>query len=195
MTRAKKGPDLVELAVGDLKPNPRNARVHPQDQLEQLAASLRKFGQPRPVLVRQANRMIIAGEGIWRAAQLAGLDKLQVLLWDTDQKTADAYMVADNQHAKHAPDVDERVAALLRDFAEDDWPALGFTDKEARGILDGAEGEDLEIKTIDTEPVNDEFWISVRGPIKDQADVLQQLRKLLAQYPTVEVELGTVAIA
>ena len=34
--------------------NPRNPRLHPEAQLADLAASLRRFGQPRPLIARAA---------------------------------------------------------------------------------------------------------------------------------------------
>jgi len=39
------------LAVSDLKPNPRNARLHSKKQLHQIAASISEFGFNVPVLI------------------------------------------------------------------------------------------------------------------------------------------------
>jgi ParB-like chromosome segregation protein Spo0J len=72
----------VEMAPADLVSNPRNPRLHPEDQLDKLAASLKRFGQPRPIIARAENHMIIAGHGIHAAAARAGLATLKVVLWD-----------------------------------------------------------------------------------------------------------------
>ena len=62
----------VELwAIDRLSANPRNARIHGEEQIEQLRASLREFGWTMPVLVRE-NGMLIAGHGRLEAARLEG---------------------------------------------------------------------------------------------------------------------------
>jgi hypothetical protein len=40
--------------------------------------------------------------------------------------------------------------------------------------------------------VTDDFWIGVRGPMKQQAEALQRVKELMAEFPSVTVELGTV---
>ena len=56
------------LAVSDLKPEPRNARLHSPKQLHQIAASIREFGFNIPVLADIGN-VIIAGHGRVEAAR------------------------------------------------------------------------------------------------------------------------------
>ena len=56
--------------VEQLTANPRNARIHGPEQIEQIRASLREFGWTMPVLVRE-NGMLIAGHGRLEAAKLA----------------------------------------------------------------------------------------------------------------------------
>ena len=182
----------VELGVSELVANPRNPRLHPEAQLAQLAASLRRFGQPRPLIARASNKMLIAGHGIWEAARRAGLVTVKVLLWDVDQKTADLYMLADNKLPEGAADQPDKIAALLRELREDeDMQALGFDAAEIGSLL--AEPDELQVAEIETGPVTDTFWISVRGPLLAQAAMLAGLRKLAEAHPQIEVELGTVA--
>jgi ParB-like chromosome segregation protein Spo0J len=61
------------LAVSDLKPNPRNARLHSKKQLHQIAASIREFGFNIPVLIDRGN-VIIAGHGRVSAARTLGME-------------------------------------------------------------------------------------------------------------------------
>jgi ParB-like chromosome segregation protein Spo0J len=138
--------------------------------------------------------MIIAGEGIWRALSELNLP-CAVRLWDIDQKTADAYMLADNEHPKGATDDEDRVAAILREIEASEYGALGFSEKEARRLLGGGDDAALEILEVPIETVADQFWISLRGPLKDQASTLQELRKLMAKYPNVQIEIGTLELA
>jgi ParB-like chromosome segregation protein Spo0J len=58
--------------IEKLAANPRNARIHGPEQIEQIRASLREFGWTMPVLVRE-NGMLIAGHGRFEAAKLEGI--------------------------------------------------------------------------------------------------------------------------
>ena len=68
-------------APGSLKPDPRNARTHPKRQVEQIIASMRKFGFTNPILV-DPDGMIIAGHGRLLAAKAIGLAEVPTIeLW------------------------------------------------------------------------------------------------------------------
>jgi ParB family chromosome partitioning protein len=72
-----------ELDIDLLTPNPRQPRVHIEEQpLEELAQSIRTHGVIQPILVRlvQGRYEIVAGERRWRAAQRAGLLKVPVIV-------------------------------------------------------------------------------------------------------------------
>lgn len=179
------------VAITSVIPNPRNDKKHPREQLDMLKASIEAFGQPRDILVRAENRMIIAGHGVHRAMEELGRDEINVVLWDVDQATADKFLIADNRLGERGViDIDAR-RALLEEIPEDEWPAIGFLPEEVAAILDDA--DDIIVKEVETEPVLDRFWISVRGPLADQALALQRLQELMAVMPEVEVELGTVS--
>jgi ParB family chromosome partitioning protein len=71
-----------------LKANPRNPRkTYPEEELEELAASIKEKGILQPILVRTVRGKadayeIVAGERRWRAAQRAGLHDVPVLLME-----------------------------------------------------------------------------------------------------------------
>lgn len=182
---------LTTAAINALVPNPKNARIHSEEQIEHLVASVRRFGQPRPVLARKANSMIIAGHGIWEACKRAGLQQLQVLFWDCDQKTADAYMLADNRHGDLSKDDEDRVAALLREIESEDLFAVGYSPEEVEQVLAELDEDLIEVEEVETDLVSDRFWITVRGPLKDQSAALECLKQAMESLPEVEVDLGT----
>jgi ParB family chromosome partitioning protein len=80
--------------------NPRNPRRFFDDgELHDLASSIRQHGIVQPVVVRTLadNRYeIIAGERRWRAAQLAGLVEIPVIVRDVDDKTALEIAIVEN---------------------------------------------------------------------------------------------------
>lgn len=80
--------------------NPRNPRRYfDESELQDLASSIRQHGIVQPVVVRTTadNRFeIIAGERRWRAAQLAGLIEIPVIIRDVDDRTALEIAIVEN---------------------------------------------------------------------------------------------------
>ena len=80
-----------------LTANPRNARIHGPEQIEQIRASLREFGWTMPVLVRE-NGMLIAGHGRLEAAKFEGITEVPTIIargWTEAQ--CQAYAICDNK--------------------------------------------------------------------------------------------------
>jgi ParB family chromosome partitioning protein len=81
----------LEAVVVDLiDPNPfQPRRAFPQAGLKELADSIRASGVVQPVLLRRADAryQLVAGERRWRAARLAGLEKIPAVVRDlTDEQ-------------------------------------------------------------------------------------------------------------
>jgi ParB-like chromosome segregation protein Spo0J len=93
---------LEQIAVESLIPYARNARKHSDEQVAQIAASIREFGFNAPVLV-DADNGIIAGHGRVLAARKLGLAEVPCVrlshLTDTQRR---AYVLADNKLALNA---------------------------------------------------------------------------------------------
>ena len=64
-------PRIEWVSIGQLRPNPRNARMRSRKQIRGIAASIRKFGFLNPVLV-DGDNMVLAGRGRLEAARLEG---------------------------------------------------------------------------------------------------------------------------
>ena len=58
--------------IGDLVNNPRNARTHSKEQIDQIAVSINRFGFRVSVLIN-SDRVILSGHGRVAAAKLLGL--------------------------------------------------------------------------------------------------------------------------
>ena len=82
------------VPVEFLRPNPRNPRKHfPDNDLDDLAASIRQKGLIQPVIVRTIGTStthyeIVAGERRWRAAQRAGLTEIPVVQIEAGDREA-----------------------------------------------------------------------------------------------------------
>jgi ParB family chromosome partitioning protein len=75
---------IQKVAVKDLQPNANQPRQHFDKQaLEQLAESITNYGVLQPLVVtpeKNGSYGIIAGERRWRASQIAGIDKVPVIV-------------------------------------------------------------------------------------------------------------------
>jgi ParB family chromosome partitioning protein len=80
--------------------NPKNPRrTFDENELQDLSSSVRQHGIVQPVVVRPrgADRYeIIAGERRWRAAQLAGLVEIPIIVRDVDDRTALELAIVEN---------------------------------------------------------------------------------------------------
>ena len=95
--------DKIERRKVDaLIPYARNARTHSEEQVAQLAASIKEWGWTTPVLIDEDGE-IIAGHGRVMAARKLDIDEIPTMTasgWTKAQKQA--YVLADNQLPQNA---------------------------------------------------------------------------------------------
>ena len=136
--------NVVQRSVSSLIPYARNSRTHSDEQVAQIAASIKEWGWTTPVLTDEEG-MIIAGHGRVLAARKLGLKEIPVMVatgWTDAQKKA--YVLADNQLALNAGwDMDLlKVEVQELDGLDFDLDLIGFDDKTLAGLLnDPTEGE------------------------------------------------------
>ena len=132
--------DKVERRrIDSLIPYARNARTHSDEQVAQIAASMREWGWTNPVLVDETGG-IIAGHGRILAARKLGFDEAPVMVargWSDTQKRA--YVLADNKLALNAGWDGETLRGELTGLGE-----AGF-DLGLGGFLDGEVAELLAV--------------------------------------------------
>jgi hypothetical protein len=125
------------MAVGDLLPYARNVNQHSQEQINEVAASIREFGCLAPLVIDNDNT-IMAGHCRLAAAHKLKLTEVPVVrashLSETQKK---AYILADNKLAKKAT-TDEAMLRLemieLRDHSMD-LTLTGYSDAEVESLL------------------------------------------------------------
>lgn len=104
---------LRELKVGQLKPGKYQPRSHMDEaQLQELAASIKAQGVIQPILARalpDGNYEIIAGERRWRAAQLAELTQVPVLVRKVPDNAALAMALIENIQRENLNPLEEAV--------------------------------------------------------------------------------------
>ena len=83
------------VKIDELKPHPKNPRIHPDSALDKLIKSMDKFGFTNPILASK-DGIILAGHARCKAAKKAGIDEVPVIFLDLEGSDADAYLIADN---------------------------------------------------------------------------------------------------
>lgn len=93
---------ITEKLVSELIPYANNSRTHSDEQVAQIAASIKEFGWTNPILIDGENS-IIAGHGRLMAARKLGYDKVPTIqLKDLSEAQKKAYIIADNKLALNA---------------------------------------------------------------------------------------------
>src|ERR1700749_4993369 len=93
---------IEQVAVDKLIPYARNSRTHSDEQIAQIAASIKEFGFVNPILAG-SDRVIIAGHGRLLAARKLGMTEAPVVVIDgLSENQRRALVLADNKLALNA---------------------------------------------------------------------------------------------
>lgn len=173
------------VSVGDLKPSPRNANKHPEDQIERLAKILNYQGWRYPIKVSRRSGFVTSGHGRILAAKHLGWERVPVNYQDyedDDQEHADVH--SDNSIAAWAELDLALINTQIGDFDPGfDIDLLGIKDF----VLDPSEkefgsGED-EVPEAPPEPVvkRGELWIlGEHRLLIDDCTVKENVERLMA---------------
>lgn len=116
----KKGPETI-VKITMVEPNRKQPRKYfDEDSLQELSDSIKQYGLLQPILVqnRKDHFEIIAGERRWRAAKMAGLKEIPVIIRDyTDQEIMEISLIENIQREDLNP-IEEAQAykRLLTEF-------------------------------------------------------------------------------
>jgi ParB family chromosome partitioning protein len=121
---------LVELPVDAIQPNPHQPRkAFRSEALEELATSIRASGVIQPVVVRRVGQgyQLVVGERRWRAARLAGLERIPAVVRDTTDAESLEIALVENLLREDLNPMEEAEAyqKLLSEF--------GWTQEELAG--------------------------------------------------------------
>lgn len=119
-TEEKKEPDTI-VKITKIEPNREQPRKNfDEDALQELADSIKQFGLLQPILVqdRKTHYEIIAGERRWRAAKLAGLKEVPVIIRDYTEREIVEISLIENIQREDLNPIEEALAykRLLTEF-------------------------------------------------------------------------------
>lgn len=119
------------------KPHPDNARVHPPEQIAQLAKSIQTFDLVRPILVDEKD-FILAGHGLWLAQRALGRREIPVtVLHHLTEQQKQLFLIADNQLPQNAEWDEEKLHGIIAGLEQQlgDLKVLGFSPAELDRML------------------------------------------------------------
>ena len=154
---------ITQKKVTELIPYVKNSRTHSDEQVAQIAASIKEFGWTNPILVDGSNG-IIAGHGRLMAARKLGYKEVPTIeLTDLTETQKKAYIIADNRLALNAGWDNEMLTIELNDLLADGFALdiLGFDPTEIQTLING--GPDFEPATEDEQGKLDQLdpkWIA-----------------------------------
>jgi ParB-like chromosome segregation protein Spo0J len=129
---------ITQKKIDSLIPYVKNSRTHSDEQVAQIAASIKEFGWTNPILVDGSNG-IIAGHGRLLAARKLGYTDVPTIeLADLTETQKKAYIIADNRLALNAGWDNEMLTIELNDLFADGFALniLGFNNDEISKLLD-----------------------------------------------------------
>jgi site-specific DNA-methyltransferase (adenine-specific) len=143
--------DSVEQWPG----NPRRGSV------EKLQASLRRWGQPRPILVQKSSGRIVAGNHLHRAAKALGWDQIAASVVDMTDTEAEAYLLADNQLSDTSTNDPEALTAWLQKLYDEGAvdAAIGFSSEELDRFLAGVAAGSTEADDVPDTPADRDIYV------------------------------------
>ena len=157
------------IPTADLLPYAMNSRTHSDDQVAQIAASIKEFGFTNPILIDD-QETIIAGHGRLMAAKKLKLSEVPTItLEGLTEAQKKAYVIADNKLALNAGWDTEALTAELRRLQEleFDLNLIGFDSDELAQLLEPEQVEGLtdedDVPDVPETPVTVEGDIWVLG--------------------------------
>ena len=123
---------LTTTKITELSLDPSNVRKHGRKNLDAIKASLRKFGQQKPIVV-DAKGIVLAGNGTLAAAKELGWTEIEVTRTELTGSAATAFAIADNRTAELAEWDDDGLTKVLESLKVEDadlFAATGYDDAE-----------------------------------------------------------------
>jgi hypothetical protein len=150
------------IAVADLSLDPSNVRKHSRRNLDAIKASLRKFGQQKPIVV-DAKGIVLAGNGTLTAAQELGWTEIQIVRTELAGVEATAFAIADNRTAELAEWEEDKLSQVLQSLKVEDADLLAATGYDAAEVdkMSKAELNKDEVPEPPADPITKagDLWI------------------------------------
>lgn len=153
--------------IKELVPYARNAKTHSDEQIAQVAASIKEFGFLAPIIVSKDNT-ILCGHGRFYAAQRLGLSKVPCIKEEyLTESQKRAYIIADNKLTENGGWDNEMLAIELSDLLDDgfDIGLTGFDENEIADLFGADDTSGVQDDDYDLSAALDKASFVKRGDI------------------------------
>ena len=135
---------LETVAIDSLSLDPANLRKHSARNLDAIGASLRRFGQQKPIVVNAQN-VVLAGNGTLTAARAIGWKEIKIVRSELAGTQATAFGIADNRSAELA-EWDDNLADVLASLKAEDFPLsdIGFDEADLKELVKEPQPSDAD---------------------------------------------------
>lgn len=127
-------------AIKDLSADPANLRLHGERSIEAIKASLRRFGQQKPIVI-DAKGVVVAGNGTFAAAKDLGWSHVLTIRSELAGVERVAYAIADNRTAELSEWDRQGLQRTAAEMDADLLEATGWTLDELEQIPTGDEAQ------------------------------------------------------
>ena len=127
---------IETVKLTKLVPDDRNARLHNERNIAEIARSLQELGQHRPFVVQKGTNRVIVGNGMLQAALSLGWTEGFVLWLDDDNLSAIRRGIADNRTAELAEWDEDVLHELLEEIDSEGLGVPGYTPEEIDELID-----------------------------------------------------------
>lgn len=140
--------NITYLPIDEIKPYENNAKLHPEEQIEQIKKSINDFGFNDPIAVWGEDNTIVEGHGRYQAAKELGIESVPVIRLDdlTDEQRK-AYTLVHNKLTMNSgfdfAKLSDELDGVMADFQMADY---GFNP-----FVLGNDDEDFEPEDFDKE--------------------------------------------
>jgi ParB-like chromosome segregation protein Spo0J len=179
---------IEQRKVESLIPYVNNSRKHSDEQVAQIAASIKEFGWTNPILVDGENG-IIAGHGRLMAARKLSMEEVPVIelahLSDNQRK---ALIIADNKLATNATWDEEILFIEIENLKSFDFnlDLIGFNFEEINGIAENAIIDMPQLDDGDKKPFQQKAFILH----DEQAEIVDNAITLAKTNPLADTGLN-----
>lgn len=154
--------EIIRLKLNELKPYKKNAKLHPQEQIEQIKKSIEQFGMNDPIAIWGKENIIVEGHGRLEALKQLGIDEVDCIRLDhlTDEERK-AYTLAHNKTTMNSDFDFDLLNEELDSILNIDMADFGF------------DTMDFDIEEEQQEIIEDDVPEAPEEPKAKQGDIYQ----------------------
>ena len=165
--------EIIKLGLDELKPYEKNAKRHPEKQIEQIKKSIEQFGNNDPIAVWGDDNTIVEGHGRYIALKELGYTEAECIRLDhlTDEERK-AYTLAHNKLTMNSDFDFEILDEELKDIIDIDMSDFGFDVEIQHESTSSTTNENDENEFADIEKLEKHYGVPYQGNKSRIADII-----------------------